>query len=238
MRRQNDRKKIGPVRGFLRFIGRLITAMVLLVVFFLLSCVAINLFMIASTTNNLWTEDELTGLQADYVLVLGASLNQDGTPSSMLAERMDQGIALYRNGAAERLLLSGDGSRDQYYNEANAMRRYALERNVPDEAIILDENGLSTFDSIAHAYETYGAESLVIVSQRYHLYRSVYIGESFGLQTYGVPSDRQDWPNQEVREIPARIKDFIRTLIPLLPDTLEPKGHALLTQLTEKWKMF
>lgn len=238
MRARKKRRNVGPVRSFFRLIGRIIGAAIFLVVLFAVSLVAINFFVIATTTNNMWEESELTGLQADYALVLGASLNQDGTPSPMLAERMDQGIALYRNGAARQLLVSGDGSRDQYYNEADAMRRYALARDVPEKDIILDENGLSTYDSIAHAHDTYGAESLVIVSQRYHLYRSVYIGESFGMQTYGVPSDRRDWPNQEMREFPARIKDFMRTLMPILPDALEARGNAALMRLTEQWKMF
>lgn len=229
-------RKKSPFLAFFTFIKRLIGTVLFLAMLFIFLCVGINAYVFATGTQHMTTLQELQNANTDYIVVLGAGLEPNGTPSPMLAERIDEGIALYQAGAGKKLLFSGDGSLDRYYNEALAMKKYAIDRGIPSEAIMLDEYGLSTYDSIHHLKSTYMADQVVIVSQRYHLYRAAYLAQAEGLEVYVVASDKRDWPIQEMREFPARIKDFTRTLIPHLPEPLQTISKNILLQLSEQAK--
>ena len=142
-------------------------------------------------------------------LVLGAKVHEGGRLSDMLRDRMDAAIALYHAGAVQTLLLSGDGSGP--WSEVVAMRDYAVENGVPDEAILLDGEGYSTYESVSRAKKIYGIEKLVLVTQKYHLHRALYIAEDFGLDAVGADAALHHYAGQayrEVREILARDTDF------------------------------
>ena len=128
---------------------------------------------------------ELKGV--DCILVLGCQVLDDGTPSLMLRDRLDTAIALYEAGAAPKLLMSGDHSREDY-DEVGAMKRYAMAAGVPSEDIFLDHAGFSTYESIYRAKALFGAEKILIVTQEYHLYRAVYIAQKLGLEAWGERS--------------------------------------------------
>lgn len=145
----------------------------------------------------------------DCILVLGAGVKGD-SPSDMLRDRLDTAIELYKKGIAPKLLMSGDHG-DVDYDEVNVMKNYAIEQGVPSEDIFMDHAGFSTYESMYRAREIFGAERVVVVSQKYHLYRALYIGRSFGMDVCGVNADLRDYNNefyQETREIVARFKDF------------------------------
>ena len=92
------------------------------------------------------------------------------------------------------------------------MKRICLSLGVPEEDIITDDLGLSTFESVNRAKKVYGIENAVIVTQKYHLYRALYIAKSRGIAAVGVPADLHTYGGQlfrDIREIPARVKDFI-----------------------------
>ena len=147
---------------------------------------------------------------ADAVLVLGAGLNKDGTPSPMLKDRLDLGIALYRQGYAPKLLLSGDNG-EEYYNEVKAMLDYAVAAGVPMEDIFCDYAGFSTYDSVYRARDIFCVEKVILVTQQYHLYRALYIADSLGLTAYGAAAEQEQYRGQtyrEIREVLARDKDF------------------------------
>ncbi len=161
----------------------------------------------------------------DCVLVLGCGVRPDGSPSDMLADRMEQGIALYRAGWADKLLLSGDNGQENY-NEVGVMRSYALERDVPEEDIVLDHAGFCTYDSIYRARDIFGAKRLVIITQAYHLHRALYIAQALDLEAWGVGADLRPYRNQtvrELREVLARDKDFFWTLAQPEPKFLGEK---------------
>lgn len=145
----------------------------------------------------------------DCILVLGAGVKGD-SPSDMLRDRLDTAIELYKKGIAPKLLMSGDHG-DVDYDEVNVMKNYAIEQGVPSEDIFMDHAGFSTYESMYRAREIFGAERVVVVSQKYHLYRALYIGRSFGMDVCGVNADLRDYNNefyQETREVVARFKDF------------------------------
>ena len=159
----------------------------------------------------------------DCILVLGCQVLDDGTPSLMLRDRLDTAIALYEAGAAPKLLMSGDHSREDY-DEVGAMKRYAMAAGVPSEDIFLDHAGFSTYESIYRAKALFGAEKILIVTQEYHLYRAVYIAQKLGLEAWGVPAEGPVYAGQsmrEVREILARCKDVLTSTLQLPPAGLE-----------------
>ena len=91
--------------------------------------------------------EEIKSFSADCILVLGAGVKEDGTPNYMLEDRLSAALALYRVGAAPKLLLSGDHGRKQY-DEVNAMKKYMIDAGVPEEDLFLDHAGFSTYETM------------------------------------------------------------------------------------------
>ncbi len=150
----------------------------------------------------------------DCILVLGCRVYSN-EPSVMLRDRVMQGVELYKLGASDAMFMTGD-SRDRYYDETGTMLRLAVENGVPTEDIVTDRYGLSTYDSIYRAAKVYGYKRIIIVTQKYHLYRALYIAKQFGIEAYGVASDAREYNGQlyrDVREIAARSKDFLYCIL-------------------------
>ena len=157
---------------------------------------------------------QLKDFDADCILVLGAGIKDAETPSDMLKDRLDVGIELYRQGAAPKILLSGDNGQMEY-NEIHVMLNYAEEAGVPKEDIFCDHAGFSTYDSMHRAGSIFDVKRAIVVTQEYHEYRALYIGEKLGLETAGVASDQRNYFGgvyRETREMLARFKDFFKVL--------------------------
>ena len=142
-------------------------------------------YMERHTVGRILSSGEAQKLDADCILVLGCRVHEDGSPSLMLADRLEKGIELYESGASARLLMSGDHGRSEY-DEVNTMKAFAVEQGVPSEAVFMDHAGFSTYDSIYRAKDVFQAEKIIVVSQEYHLSRALYIAERLGLDAYGV----------------------------------------------------
>lgn len=176
----------------------------------LLVPLGVDRYVVCSMRGRIYTEDEIMRDRVDAILVLGAYVRDDGSLCPMLEDRMTVGVRLYQEGISDTLVLSGDASRGGY-DEPEAMKQYALQQGVPEQAIVLDKAGLSTYASVYRAKKVGGYRSLAIVSQRYHLYRALYIADALDVRAMGVPSDLQRYWNQfkyDCREILARNKDF------------------------------
>lgn len=176
-----------------------------------LAAVAVaNLAVVFSTRGKIVSPQEAARWDADCILVLGAGVRADGTPSAMLQERIDMGVALYQAGVSDRILMSGDHSNEDY-DEVNVMKACAMQAGVPSSAVFMDHAGFSTYESMARAAQVFGVRRVVIVTQQYHLYRALYLARAYGLEAVGVACDTQTYSGQavrEVREIAARTKDF------------------------------
>lgn len=174
--------------------------------------IILNLYMFLSTFSDIISVEEAEELEdVDCIIVLGAGVRPDGTPSPMLQDRLDKAIELYENGVADKIIVSGDHS-DVYYDEVNTMKNYMIDKGVPSEAVYMDHAGLSTYDSMYRAANVFGVESAVIVTQKYHMYRAVYDAEAFGITAYGVAAEDITYSGQtyrEFREIAARVKDVV-----------------------------
>ena len=167
-----------------------------------------------SVKDKIISAEEAVNLNADCILVLGAGVRADGSPSPMLEDRLLQGIALYKMKASNKLLMSGDNTR-KGYDEVNTMKQYALDKGIESEDVFMDHAGISTYDSIYRAKEIFQADKIIIVTQKYHLYRALYISDSLGLDAYGVSANPRIYAGQslrEFREIMARAKDFVKCI--------------------------
>lgn len=126
-------------------------------------------------------------------VVFGAGLRRDGTPTPILRDRVETAAALYFSGKVEKLLMSGD-NRFLEYNEPGSMRDYAISLGVPAEAIVLDYAGRRTYDTCYRAKAIFGVESAVLVTQKFHLPRALFICNVLGVQATGVEANnRQYW---------------------------------------------
>ena len=171
----------------------------------------------------------------DCILVLGCGVKEDGTPSDRLRDRVKVGVDLYHAGAAPKLLMSGDHGREGY-DEVSAMLKLAVELGVPEEDVFLDHAGFSTYESIYRAQYIFSCKSMIVVTQEYHLYRALYIAESFGIEARGVSADLVPYAKMmyhNTRETLARCKDFFFALTKPSPtylgDTIDLAGDGRVT---------
>ena len=195
----------------------------------------INAHVKSSVKGRIVTPDEATSMDADCILVLGAGVRDNGRPSLMLVDRLLQGIELYNNGFSDRLLMSGDHGRKEY-DEVNVMKQFAIDRGIASEHVFMDHAGFSTYESLYRARDIFETERIIIVTQKYHIYRALYIADKLGLEAYGVASDPRRYAGQNIRdlrEIAARVKDYFTVIIKPTPtylgETIPINGNGDLT---------
>ena len=209
--------------------GIIIIAIILIII------LIINLYVRISTNKKIIKENEYSKLSdVDCIIILGAGIWGD-KPSPMLEDRLQEGIKLYQNNVSDKIIMSGDHGREEY-DEVNIMKKYAIENGVPSENIFMDHAGFSTYESIYRAKDIFKAKKVVIVTQKYHLYRALYIAKQLGLEAYGVGADPRQYVGatyRELREIIARNKDFIKCILKPEPtylgDTIPVSGNGDIT---------
>jgi SanA protein len=157
-------------------------------------------------------------------IVFGAGLRRDGTPTTILRDRVETAAALYKQGKVEKLLFSGDNSQLDY-NEPGAMKEYALQMGIPEGDIVLDYAGRRTYDTCYRAKAIFGLDRALLITQPYHLPRAVFTCNMLGLYGSGVYAD--NYPYRKIslgywnlRELPATLvalwELFISTPQPIL----------------------
>ncbi len=192
-----------------------------------LAALGINAWVKHSTRGSFLTAAQAAGDgDFDCILVLGCQVRDDGSPSLMLRDRLDRGVELYRADAAPKLLMSGDHGTSGY-DEVNTMKQLAIDAGVPSQDVFMDHAGFSTYDSVYRCKAVFQARRVLIVSQKYHLYRALYIARALGLEACGVAAEGDTYVGQsmrELREIAARAKDAIKCLFKPAPTFL---GEAI-----------
>lgn len=186
---------------------------ILMILILIIIVFGINFFVKISTRNLIVDNNSKKIENADCALVLGAGI-WNNEPSPMLKDRLDVAIELYNNEKVSKIIMSGDHTKENY-DEVNTMKKYAIEKGVKSEDIFMDHAGISTYDSIYRAKNIFGTNKIIIVTQKYHLYRSLYIAKRLNLEAYGVeatPTKYHGDMAREVREILARDKDFVKSI--------------------------
>jgi len=168
--------------------------------------------------------------EAPVALVFGAGYWPDGTPSDIMMDRVAAAVELYRAGKVRKLLFSGD-NRFLNYNEPGKMKEYALSLGCPADAIVLDYAGRRTYDSCYRARDIFGQRELILVTERYHLPRALYVCEGLGLPAVGYAADRREYVHIReywLREVPALwlawVDRWVRRPVPVLGEPIGIEG--------------
>lgn len=204
-------KGTGEVKKLISALLIVVIVISLLSIFFL----AINRLVIVGAGKIIERESDYSIEKTyDAIVVLGAGLKADGTPSNMLKDRLNGAIEIYKKGVAPKIIVSGDCS-GEYYDEVSAMRKYCIDNGVPDSDIIRDDKGFSTYETMDNVVRRMGYKKIMVVTQKYHIYRSVYIARRMGANADGFSTDSLDYiflaqRYREIREMAARFKDFFK----------------------------
>jgi vancomycin permeability regulator SanA len=194
------------MKGLLKSITVWLVGFVAIVLIFVW---AVSLVIIKSSEKRIVNITDLSN-DFDCVLILGAGVNPDKSPSDMLADRLRVGYAVYALGKVSKILVSGDNGKVEY-NEVEAMKKYLIELGVAEEDIFMDHAGFSTYDSMYRARDIFRVRKLVVVTQKYHLYRAIYTADRLGLDAYGVSASLHKYVGQDqydFREVGARVKAY------------------------------
>lgn len=201
---------------------KLVKYLKIIILCILLIFLITNIIVINTAKDKIISKENIQKKNIDYILVLGAGI-KNKRPSPMLKDRLDLSILLYQNKVSLKILVSGDHINDNY-DEVNVMKNYLLENDIQEDSIISDHAGISTYDSIYRAKYIYHAKNILIITQKYHLYRALYIANNLGVNAYGIPANEKTYPNQfkrEIREVLARTKDLIKVNLKIPATYLE-----------------
>jgi len=181
----------------------------------------------------IFSPDQVTS--APVAIVFGAGLRRDGRPTVVLRDRVTMAAQLYSSGKVKKLLMSGD-NRFVDYNEPQAMREYAWSLGIPDEDIVLDYAGRSTYETCFRAKAIFGLHEAILVTQRFHLPRALYTCHALGLKANGVSADWHPYRRSatvfwQIRELFATLNAFwevhIQHPLPVLgnPEPIFPEKN-------------
>ncbi len=168
------------------------------------------------------------------VVVFGAGLTRTGEPTAILKDRVETGAQLYFAGKVEKLLMSGD-NRTLDHNEPEAMRQYAMSLGVPSSAIVLDYAGRRTYDTCYRAKAIFGLDSVLLVTQGFHLPRALFLCNALGLKAAGVEANNHHyWPpllliwnvREQLATVGAFMDVYVSRPVPVLgrPEPIFRKG--------------
>jgi len=191
-------------------------------IFGVLTVFLLNLMVINGSENNILTLNEAQSQEVDCILILGAGVNDQGFPSPILRDRLNKGIELYQANISNRLLMSGDHG-NLNYDEVNVMKKYAIDQGIESSNIFMDHAGFSTYESMIRARDVFMVKKVLIVSQKEHLYRAIYIAEALGMQAIGVAAEDISYSGdsmRDIRETLARVKDVFTSLFKPKPTYL------------------
>ncbi|GAA4320148.1 ElyC/SanA/YdcF family protein [Pontixanthobacter gangjinensis] len=164
---------------------------------------------------------------SETVIILGASVHADGKLSPILKDRVDTAIKLYENGIVENFLVTGDHRSDDY-NEVAAMTNYLQKNGIDKSLITSDHAGLDTYDSMYRAGRVFNIEDAIVVTQNFHLPRTLFIAQNLGLDYHGFAADQSAYQTEyrlKQREKLANLKALWEVLLKKKPHSLQAFIH-------------
>ncbi|MEO2507416.1 ElyC/SanA/YdcF family protein [Clostridium paraputrificum] len=198
-------------KKYIKVLKKMMVTFICILVIILCGALVIINNVQAKGEKRIVTKDTLPE-KVDAIIVLGAGVREDGTPSDILTDRLSTSLDILNMGVEGKLLLSGDHGREGY-NEVGTMKEYILKNsNIKEKDIFLDHAGFSTYDSIYRAKDIFKVESAIIVTNEYHLPRALYLAEKLGIDAYGYTSDKREYYYMDAykkREKIAQLKDFL-----------------------------
>ncbi|HHG86283.1 MAG TPA: hypothetical protein ENJ82_16150 [Bacteroidetes bacterium] len=197
----------------------------LAVLFFI---ILINLWVVWSAAGLIYAKAEAVPA-TDVAILLGTSRLVGGRPNVFFFTRIEAAAALYKQGKVKKIIVSGD-NRTSHYNETDDMRRELVKAGVPEQAIVNDHAGFRTLDSMVRAKLVFGQTKVIVVSQKFHVQRAIYIARAHGIEAIGYiakdPVHAAPFYRVMLREYFARVKAFLDCYIlqtaPQFPGPPEP----------------
>jgi SanA protein len=144
------------------------------------------LFLYFFTRSRIFSIDKIPHSQ--YTLVLGAGLEKNGLPTDILADRVKTAANLVKSKKTDFLILSGY-SNSKYFCEPESMKTMALSLGIDPSHIVLDFHGKSTFNSCQNLSNLGVKKEVTIVTQNFHLPRSIWLAEAMGYEVRGTPAN-------------------------------------------------
>lgn len=208
----------------MRRLKKILFALFLCAVFLMLIIFGINAYIKKDTASLLYRNIESVP-KTTTAIVLGASVHSDGKLSPILKDRVDTAFLLFQAGKIEKFLLSGDHTTDDY-DEVNSMKNYLLGKGVPQNKILLDHAGLDTYDSMYRSKALFNMHDAIVITQSFHLPRSLFIAKHLGLNYKGFAAKPFEYKaTQQIifREKLANIKAIWEVLLKKGPTTLKKR---------------
>jgi SanA protein len=194
-----------------RWLKRLRIAVTLLVIAFVLMVAYANITAVWASRGRIFSEVSKVPV-TKVGLVLGTSDRIGGRENLYFRYRIDAAAEAFYAGKVETLIVSGDNRSSRYYDEPEKMRQALVARGVPAARIVDDGDGIRTLDSVIRAKEIFGADTVLFISQRFHIERAIYLAKAHGLNAYGYEArdvETQAGLKTRVREIGARVKMWL-----------------------------
>ena len=185
-----------------------------------LLCIALlllcNQLVVSNAEGRLYDSvNEVENMEVGLLLGTTPQTRIGRRPNQFFKFRIDAAEQLYKAGKIEKILVSGDANSLDGVNEVECMRDSLVARGVPVNVIMLDGSGLRTLDSVVRAVEVYGVHSFVVISQRFHNERAIYLAEHLGLDIQRISGfNAADATSNMailtyIREYLARVKMFM-----------------------------
>ncbi|MDT0644175.1 ElyC/SanA/YdcF family protein [Zunongwangia sp. F363] len=175
----------------MRLIKKIILTFAIFVILASMIVLGFEAYLKKDTANLIYDEIENVP-EARTVIVLGASVHSDGKLSPVLQDRIETAIELYQAGKVEQILVSGD-HKTADYDEVGAMKNYLLQRGIPENNVLEDHAGFDTYDSMYRSNEVIGIKDAIVVTQRFHLPRTMFIAKNLGLDYTGFVADKKEY---------------------------------------------
>lgn len=180
----------------------------------------ITIFIFTILYSSKWILRFSTIPKTNYLLVLGAGINKSGRPSKILEDRLDSAAKYIHRFEPKFIILSGT-QKGETYDEPLSMQNSLLLKDVMREPIHLDPSGFSTFQSCINFKKNYGEREIVIITQKFHLYRTIIISRIIGLRSFGLVAENYNykkiitgfWYFRELFAIPYNLLKIISYIV-------------------------
>jgi vancomycin permeability regulator SanA len=171
---------------------KIILAVIIVPITGLLAVYLINLQVSSYSNSKIYRSATEVPTEPRVAIVLGAKVWDDGSLSHALLDRVTTAVELYKAGKVKKILMSGDNP-SQQYDEPTAMKTEAVKQGVPESDIVLDFAGRRTYDTCYRAKEIFEIKKAIMVSQEFHLPRSIYLCQNMEIETIGIVANKRNY---------------------------------------------
>ncbi len=179
--------------------------------------------IVTNSTKSFITDDTVNVVYNQVGLLLGTSKNlKNGNKNDFFFNRIDATVQLFKSGKIKNIIISGDNSHTNY-NEPLDMKVELVRNGIPDSVIYLDYAGFRTLDAVVRAKEIFGQSSYIVISQKFHNERAVYLARKYGINAYGYNAKEvtaYKGFKTKLRELFARDKMFLDLMFRVKPKFL------------------